>query len=46
MAPISLHWFLPTASDSRGIVGGGHGASIQATQTLRGPRLPYLVQVA
>ncbi|ASE11463.1 LLM class flavin-dependent oxidoreductase [Kocuria rhizophila] len=46
MSPISLHWFLPTASDSRGIVGGGHGASIQATQTLRGPRLPYLVQVA
>ena len=38
--PISLHWFLPTAGDSRDVVGFG------PTTSRRAPTLDYLVQVA
>ncbi|WP_052317301.1 LLM class flavin-dependent oxidoreductase [Corynebacterium terpenotabidum] len=41
---VTLHWFLPTNGDSRGIVGGGHGAEAQLGD--RFPDLRYLTQVA
>lgn len=41
---VTLHWFLPTNGDSRGIVGGGHGADSQTGE--RFPDLGYLAQVA
>lgn len=41
---ITLHWFLPTSGDSRGIVGGGHGAGPETGE--RYPDLDYLTQVA
>jgi len=45
--PLTFHWFLPTQGDSRGIVGGGHGADVVASawQT-REPTLDYLGQIA
>lgn len=46
MNAIKLHWFLPTSSDSRGIVGGGHGANVVGTAAIRRPDLRYLTQVA
>lgn len=41
---VTLHWFLPTNGDSRGIVGGGHGADAQLGD--RFPDLRYLTQLA
>ncbi len=41
---VTLHWFLPTNGDSRGIVGGGHGADAQIGD--RFPDLRYLTQLA
>ncbi|MGO1910999.1 MAG: LLM class flavin-dependent oxidoreductase [Mycobacteriaceae bacterium] len=41
---VTLHWFLPTSGDSRGIVGGGHGAGPETGE--RFPDLDYLTQVA
>lgn len=41
---ITLHWFLPTSGDSRGIVGGGHGAGPERGE--RPADLGYLAQVA
>jgi alkanesulfonate monooxygenase len=51
----TLHWFLPTTGDSRGLVGGGHsvprgvglpaGAPSTATR-LREPDIDYLASVA
>ena len=38
--PLSLHWFLPTAGDSRDVVGFG------PTVSRRDPDLDYLTQVA
>ncbi len=46
MGAIKLHWFLPTSSDSRGVVGGGHGAEVKGTAAIRPPSLRYLTQVA
>ncbi|MBO0692031.1 MAG: LLM class flavin-dependent oxidoreductase [Acidimicrobiaceae bacterium] len=43
---ITFHWFLPTAGDSRDIVGGGHGASQVAVARRREPTIPYLTQTA
>jgi alkanesulfonate monooxygenase len=40
LMPISLHWFLPTAGDSREVVG------VRPTSSARAPTLDYLVQVA
>lgn len=45
---LTFHWFLPTQGDSRGVVGGGHGADVvssSAWQT-REPSLEYLNQIA
>lgn len=41
---VTLHWFLPTNGDSRGIVGGGHGAGAELGE--RVPDLRYLTQLA
>jgi alkanesulfonate monooxygenase len=41
---VTLHWFLPTSGDSRGIIGGGHGAGAEVGE--RRPDLKYLVQAA
>lgn len=41
---VTLHWFLPTNGDSRGIVGGGHGAGAEVGD--RFPDLRYLTQLA
>lgn len=41
---VTLHWFLPTSGDSRGIVGGGHGAGPELGE--RFPDIDYLTQVA
>ena len=38
--PLSVHWFLPTAGDSRDVVGFG------PTSVRRGADLDYLAQVA
>ncbi|MEE2038012.1 LLM class flavin-dependent oxidoreductase [Nocardiopsis sp. CT-R113] len=45
--PLTFHWFLPTQGDSRGIVGGGHGADVVASAwRTREPTLDYLGQIA
>lgn len=52
--PISLHWFLPTSGDSRGLVGAGQGAPLAqggrsrpATEGVqRPPDADYLADVA
>jgi alkanesulfonate monooxygenase len=41
---VQLHWFLPTAGDGRGIVGGGQAFSTE--QSERAPDLAYLALVA
>ena len=41
---VTLHWFLPTSGDSRGIIGGGHGAGAEVGE--REPDLRYLIQAA
>ena len=41
---LTFHWFLPTSGDSRGIVGGGHGAAVRSGD--RPIELPYLTQLA
>lgn len=41
---LTFHWFLPTRGDSRGIVGGGHGAA--ATASERPITAQYLAQLA
>ncbi|GAB3706571.1 LLM class flavin-dependent oxidoreductase [Corynebacterium nasicanis] len=41
---LTFHWFLPTSGDSRGIVGGGHGAAARSGD--RPIELPYLTQLA
>ncbi|MBV2365350.1 LLM class flavin-dependent oxidoreductase [Streptomonospora nanhaiensis] len=43
---ITFHWFLPTQGDSRGIVGGGHGAAVHSAWRTREPGTGYLAQVA
>jgi alkanesulfonate monooxygenase len=44
---LTLHWFLPTTGDSRGIVGHFHGTGITtANASVRPPDLGYLTQVA
>ena len=43
---ITFHWFLPTAGDSRDIVGGGHGAAQGAVPRRRDPTIAYLTQTA
>ncbi len=46
--PLTFHWFLPTQGDSRGVVGGGHGADVvpAAAWRTREPSLEYLNQIA
>ncbi|BAV22832.1 hypothetical protein KaCgl_27780 [Corynebacterium glutamicum] len=44
--PITLHWFLPTYGDSRGITAGGHGfgfhsGSRTAQTSITFPKLPW-----
>lgn len=46
MSTPTFHWFLPTSGDSRGIVGGEHGAEVVSASPIRRPSLDYLVQVA
>lgn len=41
-----FHWFLPTSGDSRGVVGGEHGAEVVSASPVRRPDLSYLRQVA
>ena len=41
---LTLHWFLPTYGDSRGITSGGHGSGFHRTQ--RVANLDYLTQLA
>ncbi|WP_018298150.1 LLM class flavin-dependent oxidoreductase [Corynebacterium lubricantis] len=41
---ISLHWFLPTYGDSRGITAGGHGAGFHTGS--RPADLDYLTQIS
>ncbi|PSK89644.1 alkanesulfonate monooxygenase [Murinocardiopsis flavida] len=43
---LTFHWFLPTSGDSRGIVGGGHGAAQDAADRTREPTVDYLAQIA
>lgn len=43
-SPITLHWFLPTYGDSRGITAGGHGAGNHHGS--RPADLRYLTQLA
>lgn len=44
---LTFHWFLPTSGDSRGIVGGGHGAAGKGGDRLLDLRyLRQLVQAA
>lgn len=42
--PITLHWFLPTYGDSRGITAGGHGSGFHSAS--RPADLDYLSQIA
>lgn len=42
--PITLHWFLPTYGDSRGITAGGHGSGFHSGS--RTAYLDYLSQIA
>lgn len=42
--PITLHWFLPTYGDSRGITAGGHGSGFHSGS--RPADLDYLSQIA
>lgn len=42
--PITLHWFLPTYGDSRGITAGGHGSGFHTGS--RPADLDYLTQIA
>lgn len=42
--PITLHWFLPTYGDSRGITAGGHGSGFHSGS--RTADLDYLSQIA
>ncbi|PWV54762.1 LLM class flavin-dependent oxidoreductase [Nocardiopsis sp. L17-MgMaSL7] len=46
--PLTFHWFLPTQGDSRGVVGGGHGADVVSSPAwrTREPSLEYLGQIA
>ncbi|MBQ1082867.1 LLM class flavin-dependent oxidoreductase [Nocardiopsis sp. B62] len=46
--PLTFHWFLPTQGDSRGVVGGGHGADVVSSSAwrTREPSLEYLGQIA
>ncbi|MFE0750522.1 LLM class flavin-dependent oxidoreductase [Gordonia sp. NPDC058843] len=42
-----FHWFLPTAGDSRGIVGASHASATKRHPPgYRAPDLPYLIDVA
>ncbi|GAC82473.1 LLM class flavin-dependent oxidoreductase [Gordonia paraffinivorans] len=42
-----FHWFLPTAGDSRGIVGASHASATKRHPPgYRAPELPYLIDVA
>lgn len=41
---ITLHWFLPTYGDSRGITAGGHGSGFHLTE--READLDYLTQLS
>jgi alkanesulfonate monooxygenase len=43
-SPLTFHWFLPTSGDSRGVVGGGHGAAVVNPD--RPPTIGYLSQIA
>ena len=47
-AGVTLHWFLPTASDSRHLLNSFHAASSRGTGSadFRAPSLDYLGQVA
>ncbi|MCT1357606.1 LLM class flavin-dependent oxidoreductase [Rothia kristinae] len=46
MVETRFHWFLPTSGDSRGVVGGEHGAEVLSSSPVREPELAYLRQVA
>src|SRR4051795_302654 len=47
MAGLQVHWFLPTAGDSRDVSGGGISKTVSAADsTLRAPDIDYLAQVA
>jgi len=43
---LRFHWFLPTAGDSRFIVGGGHGMAAGRAGGDRPATIPYLGQIA
>lgn len=43
---VTLHWFLPTSGDSRGIVERFHAARALASDTSRPATIDYLAQVA
>ena len=47
MSHSHFHWFLPTAGDSRDIVGASHASATKRRPPgYRAPDLPYLVDVA
>lgn len=47
MSGLTLHWFLPTTGDSRGILGHFHGTGVTTgPQSIRPPDVRYLTQVA
>ena len=47
MPGLQVHWFLPTAGDSRDVSGGGISKTVaSADSTVRAPDIDYLAQVA
>lgn len=54
VSPLTLHWFLPTSGDSRGLVGAGQGAPLDQGRSgdattdgvQRPPDIEYLAHVA